>query len=155
MTPNEREDHKQFSLPDPSQVPPSSPSVQSANVERIDKTLNVKDFYIMNEVEFNNKKGQRFKRTTMSGSNYTATSQDFLIGVTSLILAPSIGLPNPKLVGANKHYIVKDEVGGAGTTTITIRSEGEVTIDGASSSTITSNYGVKEFYSSDIAWFTK
>ncbi len=149
------DEHQQFNLPD--EDPNAKPEQygQSANVERIDKTLSVKDFYIFNDNEAINRKGQKFNRLGVSGSNYTVTSQDFLIGITSLILAPSIGLPRPSLAGNGKNYIVKDEVGGAATTTITVRSEGEATIDGASSSTITTNYGSKEYYTNGVSWFTK
>src|SRR5205823_6097904 len=99
------------------------------------KTLDIKHFYEFNDVEVVNRKGQKFSRTgfsTLTGSVYSVAVQDYLIGVTNLSYAPSIGLPRPKLVGPGKTYIVKDEAGGAATTTITIRSSGEENIDGSS-----------------------
>ena len=57
-------------------------------------------------------------------------------------------------MGNGKTYIIKDEIGGAATTTITVRSAGEENIDGASSATLTTNYTVKSFYSDGANWFT-
>lgn len=105
--------------------------------------------------EFRQYAGQKFKRTAVSGASNTISAADYLIAVTSLALAPTIGLPRPSLVGSGKTFIVKDEVGGAATTTVTIVSAGEETIDGASSATITANYGSKDFYTDGTAWFTK
>ena len=156
--------HEQFNIPKPSLPVNISERGQrdfesSPSILRTDKTLNIKDFYSFNDQEFRNSKGQRFSRTpfTVSAVNavYSVAAQDFLIGIPSLVFAPSIGLPLPSFTGPNKHYIVKDEAGGAATTTITITSEGEKNIDGASSATITTNYGAKEFYTDGANWFTK
>lgn len=126
---------------------------------RINKNLSIKGLYEMNDTEFKNIRGQKFGRRTfstlISGSLYSAAATDFLIGVTHLSYAPTVGLPRPKDVGVGKHYIIKDEAGGAGTTTITIRSIGEENIDGASSATITENYGLKELYTDGANWFTR
>lgn len=149
------DEHVQFNLPEEDQSITPQRAGQSANVERIDKTLNVKDFYIFNDNEAVNRKGQKFNRIGVSGANYTVTSQDFLIALTSLAIAPTIGLPRPGMVGPGKYYIVKDEAGGATTTNITIRSEGEATIDGGTSTTINANYGSKDFYSNGVSWFVK
>ena len=123
------------------------------------KDLRVKETIFINRSETFLRKGQRLNRfafdTTLTGSIYSVAIQDFLIGVTNLSYAASVGLPKPLLIGPGKHYIVKDEVGNAGTTTITIRSEGEKSIDGASSATINTNYGVREFYTDGANWFTK
>lgn len=114
---------------------------------------------IINEQEINMRLGQRFSRTPfstlLSGSVYSVVALDFLIAVTSLSYAPTIGLPRPSLVGIGKTFIVKDEVGGAATTTITVRSAGEETIDGAATATITTNYGNKAFYTDGANWFIK
>ncbi len=79
---------------------------------------------------------------------------DYLLGITSLAIAPNIGLPLPSLVGTGKTYKVKDEVGGALTTNVTIRSDGERLIDGATSNTIITNYGSREFYTNGTDYFT-
>lgn len=129
------------------------------NIVKTDRDLSVKDFFKVDDIEVSLLKGQRFKRTAFStlasGSRYSVIRSDYLVGITHLSYAPSIGLPRPMDVGAGKVYIVKDEAGGAGSTTITVRSAGEETIDGSSSSTITSNYGSKEYYTDGANWFTK
>lgn len=127
----------------------------AANIFRTDKDLNIKDRHIFNDQQQINRLGQTFGRTAFSGSVYSASTSDYLIGITSLVVAPSIGLPKPSLAGVGKTFVVKDEVGGAGTTTITIRSAGEETIDGASTSTIATNYGAKSYYTDGTNWFTK
>lgn len=139
---------------------PQQDWVSSPNVTRTDKTLVVKDFFIVDDTNMRALKGQIINRKVF-GSNstlssvYTMAATDFLLGVTSLAYTPSVGLPLPSLVGIGKTYIVKDEAGGAATTTITIQSDGEKTIDGASSTTLTTNYQAKSFYSDGSNWFTK
>ena len=150
--------HEQFYLPLTPEPHPSQQDFSSTgNVLRTDKTFNVKDKYIFNDKEAINRYGQTFGRfafSTLNGSVYTVAVSDYLIGVTSLSYAASVGLPRPKDVGPGKTYLVKDEVGSAGSTTITILSTGEENIDGASSATITQNYGSKKFYSDGSNWFT-
>ena len=151
-------EHKQYNLEVPKELPRQNGGIiDSPNVYRIDKTLNIKDFYEFNDQEVRISRGRKINRTAfstvLSGSVYSAAVQDFLIAVTNLSYAPTIGLPRPKLAGAGKIYIVKDEAGGATTTTITIRSVGEETIDGASTATITTNYDFKGFYSDGQNWY--
>lgn len=155
-------DHEQFYLTPKmatEKIRNESDFISSDSVLRTDKILNIKDRVIINDKDLINRVGQTFSRTpfTVSSTNavYSVAAQDFLIGVTSLVFAPFIGLPKPSLAGVGKNYIVKDEAGGAATTTITIQSAGEENIDGASSSTITTNYGSKEFYTDGANWFTK
>ena len=149
-------EHEQYNLENTDSL--EKDWVSSPNISRNDKDINIKDFYIFNNQEAINKKGQKFGRTAFAtlvkGSVFSVAATDYLIGITDLSYAPSVGLPRPKLVGAGKIYIVKDEAGGAATTTITIRSAGEETIDGASSSTITTNYQSKSYYSDGANWFT-
>lgn len=132
--------------------------VSTGNILRTDKNLVLKDFFIANDQEVQMLKGQKFKRLGIRSSTgesvFSIAFTDFLVGVTSLVDAPTIGLPRPKLAGAGKYYIIKDEVGGAATTTITIQSVGEETIDGSSTSTLTTNYQAKRFYSDGANWFT-
>lgn len=97
-------------------------------------------------------RGQKIARIG-TGTTYSTAATDFLIGVTSLVNAPTIGLPRPKFVGPGKTYVIKDEVGGAATTTITVVSQGEETIDGASSFAISTNYEAITFYSDGANWF--
>jgi hypothetical protein len=131
---------------------------ETPSIQRIDKDLNIKDFYVFNNVESINRRGQKFSISNVASassntSTYSVSAQEFLLAVTSLAVAPIIGLPLPSLVGKGKTYIVKDQVGGAATTTITVLSAGEKTIDGSSSSTITTNYGAKQYYSDGNNWF--
>lgn len=154
-------EHKQYNL-EPEEKNPNLPMGQdftsSPNVTRTDKTLVIKDFYIANDNEFINKRGQKVGRlaidTRVTGAVYSSAAQDYLIGLTHLSYAPIIGLPKPSLAGIGKVYLVKDEVGGATTTTITIVSDGEKLIDGATSATISANYDSKGFYTDGANWFS-
>lgn len=149
--------HKQFNLPDVMPEENGKDFVSSGNVTRTDKTFNVKDRFIANDNETITRMGQTVNRTSfstlVSGSTYTALTSDYIISVTSLSYAPTIGLPRPKDAGFGKAYIIKDEVGGASTSTITVRSIGEETIDGATTQTITTDYGAKGFYSDGANWY--
>lgn len=162
-------EHKQFQLPD--HVPDHASQVakdktatvvpfelSASNINRTDKDLNIKNLHRVTDVETVINHGQKFKNrsfsTLVTGSVHSISANDFLVGCTSLSYAPQIGLPLPSLVGAGKHFIIKDEIGGAATTTITITSAGEKNIDGSSSTTITTNYGAKHFYSDGANWFT-
>ncbi len=150
------DEHEQYNLdnPDSSSQTPQEDFSSSDNIIKTNKDFSIKDSFLFNEKEAVNRKGQKFNRTMVSGANYTAAAQDFLLAITSLAVAPSIGLPKPSLAGAGKHFIIKDEVGGAATTTITIKSDGEANIDGSSSATLINNYAEKEFYTDGKNWFT-
>lgn len=128
------------------------------SIVRTYKDFIVKDKFYVNENETQQKHGQKFKRTGVTGALYSISTSEYLVAYTSLggdlASAPSVGLPLPSLVGTGKTFIVKDEAGGCATTTITVRSAGEKTIDGSSTSTITTNYGSKQFYSDGANWFT-
>lgn len=129
--------------------------LRQANVLRTAKNLEIKTVFSVNDQEVAFKKGQRFNRTAIANANYTLSTSDYLLAVTDLtLLAPNIGLPLPSLVGVGKTFKVKDEMGGAASTTITIASDGEKLIDGASSATITTNYQSKTFYTDGANWFT-
>lgn len=134
--------------------PPLQFERSSPRMVGTDKDLLIKDLFTVTESETSIWQGQRFKRTEVRGAVTTVSTSDYLIAVTALAVATSIGLPDPRLVGAGKTFKVKDEVGGAATTTVTIRSENERTIDGASTSTLTTNYQVRSFYSNGDNWFT-
>lgn len=123
------------------------------NITRTDKDFSVKEFYTFTDIESTNKKGQKFARTAFTGSVYSSTLSDYLIAVTSLSTTVTIGLPRPKLAGVGKTFQVKDEVGGAATTTIVVVSQGEETIDGSSSFLINVNYECISFYTDGANWF--
>lgn len=132
--------------------------VSAPNILYTAKNLSVKDKFFVNDTEIQQNHGQKFNCTSIStlitGSAYSLSSNQYLLGITHLSYAPNIGLPLPSLVGTGKTFIVKDEAGGSATTTITVRSAGEKTIDGATTSTITTNYGSKQFYSDGANWYT-
>ena len=145
------EEFKHFNLDKPQSV--GQDWVSSPNITRTDKNVVVKDYFEVNDQEVSMLRGQRISRRAVDVST-TLSTNDLLVGVTSLVVAPTIGLPNPVQVGIGKTYFVKDEVGGAATTTITIRSEGEKNIDGAATSTLTTNYQSRSYYSDGSNWFT-
>lgn len=121
---------------------------------RINKDFSVKELFTVTNSETSINRGQRFKRIGVRGVSNSISTSDFLIGITALAVAPTIGLPDARKIGVGKTFIVKDEVGGAATTTITVRSDSERTIDGSATSTITTNYGAKSYYSDGSNWFT-
>lgn len=127
----------------------------NGNLIRTIKALSIGESHLFNNTEAALNRGQRFSRTAVHGAVYSVSTSDYLIAIDDLVLAPTIGLPRPSLVGTGKTFIVKDEVGGAATTTITVVSAGEETIDGASSDTITTNYGSVGYYTNGANWFTR
>jgi hypothetical protein len=128
--------------------------LKSANLLNTAKDLIIKAVFSVKNNEVSLLKGQRFSRTAVRGAVTTISASDYLIGVTALAVATSIGLPRPSKAGPGKTYIIKDEAGGANTTNITIRSDGEKTIDGATSTTLNTAYQSKQFYSDGSNWFT-
>ena len=96
--------------------------------------------------------GLKLNRTAVATS-YTALLDDYLIGVTSTAAARTITLP-ARALEVGKHYVVKDESGGAAANNITIDPEGTVQIDGGATATISTNYGVVRLYSDGSKWFT-
>lgn len=86
-------------------------------------------------------------------NDYTASTDDVIIGVDTSGGAVTITLPSAGAV-AGKVYVIHDEGGDAGTNAITIATEGSETIDGNSSATINSNYGTLRIYSDGTNFFT-
>lgn len=152
------EAHQQYYLQPKVQQTPTTPGIDSPNIYRLDKTLNIKDQIILNDVQLVNKLGLTIAHKVFSSSTgnsvYSIATNEYLLGITSVADAPTVGLPKPSLAGVGKTFIVKDASGGAGTTTITIVSVGEETVDGASSKTITANYGSVHLYTDGANWFT-
>ena len=151
----EREKHTQMGWGDRSAEEVVNDWISTPSVVRTDKDFNVKDYFIVTDEQMELFGiGIAVNRISVSGAAYSVSARDYILGVNRLAVAPTIGLPRPKLAGFGKTYIVKDEVGGALTTTITVVSQGEETIDGASSSTIITNYGAKSFYTDGANWFS-
>lgn len=157
------EEHKQAGLEDMNPHRADNASIIHSNtlfgdsVIRIDRDFNVKNQVVIDDYELKILGGLRFNRkafdTTVDGSVYSVTRKDYYIGVTNLSYAPTVGLPSPKDAGPGKTYLVKDEAGGAASTTITVRSTGDALIDGGTSATMTGNYDSRMFYSNGSQWY--
>jgi hypothetical protein len=95
----------------------------------------------------------RLKRAVVSGS--ATSSYQTIIGVNDTSSPWTITLATSAMVDG-RIYIIKDESGAAGTNAITVTAQvpGTNKIDGASSKTINTNYGVLRLYSSSNNWFT-
>ena len=128
--------------------------LKSASLLKTNKDLAIKEVFSITDSETSVLKGQRFGRVGVRGATYSMASNEYLIGVTALAVAITVGLPDARLVGVGKEFRVKDEVGGALTTNITISSENERTIDGATSLAINTAYGSASLYSDGSNWFT-
>jgi hypothetical protein len=91
------------------------------------------------------------ERVSSSGDH--TTTGESVVGVTDTSAARTVTLASADATDG-RVVIVKDESGGAGTNNITVATEGSETIDGASSQTISTNYGVLRLYSDGSNWFT-
>lgn len=82
------------------------------------------------------------------------TAGQTIIGVTDNSSARTVTLDTDDVIDGNI-IIIKDEAGTASSANnITIATEGSETIDGASTQTITTDYGVLRLYSNGTNWFT-
>ncbi len=100
--------------------------------------------------------GLILKRATTTGSvTYSLSASDYLVAFTAIpVGGASVQLPNASAVTTGQVFIIKDEVGGAGTNNITISpamGSGQL-IDGAGSLAIVSNYGFRLIYSDGSNW---
>ena len=77
-----------------------------------------------------------------------------IIGVTDHSHVRTVTIPTEDISREGTIFVVKDEAGGAASYTITIATEGSQTIDGASTKTITSAYGVLRLYSNGTNLFS-
>lgn len=92
---------------------------------------------------------------TATAVSYVALTTDTIVGVTSTAATRTITLPSSATAGSGFELIVKDESGAAGTNNITVSRAGSDTIDGATTVTISVNYGVLKVYSDGAGkWFT-
>lgn len=90
---------------------------------------------------------------TKTATSYTTTISDVVIGVTSTAAARTISTTvGDQLPG--RQMIIKDESGAAGTNNITFDPAGSVTVDGATTKVINTNYGVLRLYCDGTNWFT-
>ena len=148
-----------FNIQNPENTSKKEPYVQfgqdflsSPNSIKTFKHFLVKNVFRINDAEVSLNKGITLGRTEVAGINYTVASSDYIVGITSLTTPITIGLPHPSSVNIGKTFIIKDEVGGAGTTTITVRPDREALINGSTSAAITTNYGNYQLYSNGQRW---
>lgn len=94
------------------------------------------------------------RRTT--AISVAAIATDYIIGVTDNSVARTITLPAANTLRNGQMLIIKDEAGtAASANNITIARAGADTIDGATSLTISANYGIAKLYSNGSnAFFT-
>jgi trimeric autotransporter adhesin len=88
------------------------------------------------------------KRTTYS-TNSTIAGNDYIVAVTTTSVI-TLTLPTASGI-SGREYIIKSE---ASTASITVNTTSSQTIDGATTKTISSGYGVLRVYSNGINWFT-
>lgn len=127
------------------------------NIRRSDRDQNIKNLHIVTDSETAVLHGQRIKQTSVvsgAGTTTIAKVNDFLITIDDLAVTRNVELPSAAKVGKGKLFKVKDLVGGAATTTITIASKEGETIDGAATTTLTTDYEFKAFVSNGTNWFT-
>lgn len=93
------------------------------------------------------------KRTSVSNVDYTVQLTDYLITYAALTAPRTVTLPSPATVVPNRFYIIKDQVGAAGTNNITVISASGL-INGRSSYVINTNKGYAWFYTNGTNWYT-
>lgn len=147
-------DFKQYNLePLVNQSTQSQFGQDSLNVLRIDKDLNIKNQFSINNIEAHNKIGSKINGKNVDAS-YQIQLTDFLVSVTNVGTARTITLPKPSVAGPFKVFIIKDASGSAATTTITIAPNGTEVIDGDTTKVINANFGVVGLYTDGVNWFT-
>jgi hypothetical protein len=76
------------------------------------------------------------------------------VAYVALTAARTLTLADATTVPPGALVVIKDEAGTAGSNTITVATQNSQTIDGASTKTITSNYGLLRLTPSAAQWFT-
>ena len=90
---------------------------------------------------------------TKTAVSYTITPQDVIIAVTNTGAARTISTTAADQI-ATRILVIKDQSGGAATNNITFDPAGAVTIDGASTKVINTNYGSVMMYCDGTNWFS-
>lgn len=83
-----------------------------------------------------------------------STVDEVIIGITDTSAARTVTIQTADITAGTRLFIIKDESGAAGTNNITIATQGSETIDGASTITISANYGVARLYSNGSNLFS-
>lgn len=80
------------------------------------------------------------------------TNDEIIVGTTATSITITLATVETK---KGRVYIIKDEGGVAsGGSNVVVATEGSETIDGASTKTISTNFGVLRLYSDGTNWFT-
>jgi hypothetical protein len=94
-------------------------------------------------------------KRTATATDYSVLKTDVFVAVTSTASARVMTLPAANTFKAGQVVIIKDESGGAATNNVSVARAGSDTIDGATSVSITANYGVVRLYSNGSdKWFS-
>lgn len=89
--------------------------------------------------------------TKITTATYSVKIDDLFIGV-NVSQATTLTLPLNSPIGTN--YIIKDTSGNASSNNITIAAQSPNTIEGASTTTINTNHGLKKLiYDGSSKWF--
>ncbi len=97
-----------------------------------------------------NNKGKVYTRVTQS---YNATIEDERIACSGGLI--TISLPDPRKVELGREMFVNDESGNASASgfNITVKDASGGKISGATSQTISTDFGGLRFYSNKLKWF--
>lgn len=87
-----------------------------------------------------------------AGTTQTISTSCSLVGCTAEGITITLA---SSMIVAGAWVDIVDESGAAGTTAITVNTEGTETIDGSASRTISANYGQVRIYSDGTNWFTR
>lgn len=86
-------------------------------------------------------------------ADYVIERDDAIVGVQDTSITRTMTLPDTALAGPGKVITIKDESGLAVTNNIIINTTSSQTIDGAASSSISTNYGNLTVYTDGTDWF--
>lgn len=115
--------------------------IDAAGMVRIDRSLTVSNgFYSL---------GGNFRSRFATNASWTLDTNFFTHAWTAIAVAGTVILPNASTC-SNLHVLIKDEGGNCGATNLVISGVGATytnLIDGATTSSISANFGAKNFYS--------
>ena len=96
--------------------------------------------------------GVIFKRTSVS-TNYSIATTDYYLGVDTTSSPVTLTIPVASTATEGQTFVVKDEGGATATNAITLSCSAAETIDGLTTTTITSPYGAVSMYTNGSSWF--
>lgn len=142
-------DHKQVEIN--KNLKPESDFLSTETMARTDKDLNIKNFFIFDDFEFSNFKGERLNLKVIN-EDYYIQPNDLIVGVISTTAVRTVYLPKISMVGFGKHYTIADIGGSATSNLITINGNGS-TINGETTKGISTNYKSFDVVSTDTGWY--